>query len=100
MNWMLVVFFAFGCASEKANTIADLEGDATSGATLYAAHCKACHGEDASSGSVNKNIVEELSHGDANVIQIILYGEDSMPAFENTLSDQDIADIVAYLHTL
>ena len=94
------LFFAFGCASEKANSIAEMEGDAVAGATLYATHCQACHGEDGASGSVQKDIVEDLSYGDAHVIQAILYGEDSMPAFENTLSEQEIADIVAYLHTL
>ncbi len=36
----------------------------------------------------------------AGVVDTILYGEDSMPGFADSLSDQDITDIISYLRGL
>ena len=40
--------------------------------------------------------VEEV----ARVTAVILHGRNMMPALGNTLSDQELADLMAYLHTL
>ena len=37
---------------------------------------------------------------DARVAAVILHGRNMMPALGNTLSDQQLADLMAYLHTL
>ena len=37
---------------------------------------------------------------DARVTAVILRGRDMMPAMGNTLSDQELQDLMAYLHTL
>ena len=95
-----VALTLIGCGSEKARAIASLEGDVVQGASLYATHCLTCHGEDGKSGSANEDIVHALHHGETHIIDGILYGIDTMPAFESILSDQDIADIMAFLHTL
>jgi cytochrome c oxidase subunit 2 len=90
-----------GGGSDRANTIAGLSGDAASGETLFTAQCASCHGADAKSGSANENLVEAVGEG-AEFIDVVLDGKDNgaMPAFKDTLSDQEIADIIAWLETL
>lgn len=69
-------------------------GDTASGASLYSASCAGCHGADAmgASGPALAGLVDSN-----RVIDIILNGGTSMPAFGSSLSDADIADILAYL---
>jgi len=87
--------------SDRANTIAGLTGDAASGQPLYVTHCAICHGATGGGGS-GPNLVAEFNERDeqAEKIDVILEGEDSMPGFADTLSDQEIADIVSYLESL
>lgn len=72
-------------------------GDTSSGAALYASYCSSCHGSDASGGY--GPALAGISDSNA-VIDMILYGGDGMPGFSSSLSDQDIADILAYLGSL
>lgn len=81
-----------------------LTGDAVAGEALYGTHCGTCHGADGLGGSVDHEIVESddghgHSHDDEEVINTILKGRTGMPSFDS-LSDQEIADIVAHIHTL
>ncbi len=41
-----------------------------------------------------------LPANDDRVREIILYGRSKMPAFGQTLNQQDAQDLLAYLHTL
>jgi mono/diheme cytochrome c family protein len=41
-----------------------------------------------------------LPANDARVADIIRVGRNEMPGFRQTLSSQDIEDLLAYLHTL
>jgi mono/diheme cytochrome c family protein len=85
--------------SDRALSIADLEGDATTGAPLYTTHCASCHGATARGGS-GPNLLSELGEeDDADLIDVILEGDGDMPGFSN-LSDQEIADMMAYLKSL
>lgn len=74
-----------------------LTGDPTAGEAIYADNCASCHGVDASGGS-GPNLLGEVEEGEAT--DIILNGEGDMPAFADSLSDQDIADVIAYLQDL
>lgn len=87
-----------GCAEDRAKTILGLDGDATAGAEVYAANCAACHGEDGTGGT-GSDLTAGAIDSEA-IVEIVLYGGDGMTAFEDILSDQEIADVVAYVHTL
>lgn len=107
MSWrvavvgMMVMAACFGCDAEgadEADAILALTGDATAGEALYQTHCSACHGADARSGSAQKDLPDEDAH---ELVHVMLEGEGfAMPSFRETLTDQEIADIAAYLATL
>lgn len=91
------VLFACACAAP-----ADIpEGDAVAGEGLYTTHCASCHGGDAKSGSAGENLVEEVGEED-EFFNVVVAGKDNgaMPAFGDELSDQEIADIMAWVATL
>jgi mono/diheme cytochrome c family protein len=77
----------------RADTILALTGDADAGAAVYETNCAGCHGTDATGGSAPGILGEESEE----VVEVVLYGEDDMPAFAETLEDQAIADVVAWL---
>jgi mono/diheme cytochrome c family protein len=85
--------------ADRASTIAGLTGDATGGESVYSTNCTSCHGTDAKSGSENMDVAAfARSSKDAAIAQI-LEGGDGMPSFE-ALTDQQVADVVAYLASL
>ena len=92
--------FAFGCGpSDRALSIAEFEGEVTSGRALYMTECAQCHGANAQ-GGVGPNLINAFNHhDDVEVIEVILEGDGSMPSFSR-LKDQDIADILAFINTL
>jgi mono/diheme cytochrome c family protein len=75
------------------------EGDAENGKKLYAANgCGSCHVlEDAgSTGEVGPNLDE--SQPDLPLaIERITNGRSPMPAFKDTLTEQEIADVATYV---
>jgi cytochrome c553 len=75
------------------------EGDATAGKDVYSsAGCGSCHTfEDAgSTGTIGPNLDESSSDFEAAAEQIRT-GGGGMPAFEGQLSEQEIADVAAYV---
>lgn len=78
-----------------------ITGDATAGADVYAANCASCHGADGTGDDANgfPNLVEEAPEA-AEIEEYVRDGEGVMPAFEGTLDDQEIADVVAYVESL
>ena len=70
------------------------------GATMFANNCQGCHGASASGGSGPKLAGNPILNVDAVFWETVLHGRGSMPAWEYTLSRQDIADIHAWLKTL
>jgi mono/diheme cytochrome c family protein len=99
-----ISLFLMACgASDHAVAIAKLTGDATRGKTLYESAspspCSSCHGPLGKGGS-GPNIVNEVGSETEEFIDVILTGEDSMPAYDSSLEDQEIADIIAYLKSL
>lgn len=90
----LAVLPLAACAnSAEVDTILGLTGDSTHGAVVYADNCAGCHGADATGGT-ERGIT---GASDDEVASIVLSGEGRMPAFADTLSDQDIADVLAWL---
>lgn len=74
-----------------------LKGDAVKGETTFNNACSTCHGEN----SIVKKVPSILEDFEGNVKSItynVRLGDGAMPFFHNpALSDQDIADISAYI---
>jgi mono/diheme cytochrome c family protein len=81
----------------RAGKVAALTGDQTAGKTTYEAQCGGCHKADGT-GNNGPNIISgtKAALSVTAVATAIIDGKGSMPAF-NTLSDQEIANTVAYV---
>ncbi len=82
-----------------ANTSATAEGDAENGKKIFAsAGCGGCHTFSAagSTGTVGPNLDDANVDVDA-AVQQIKNGGGGMPAFGDRLSDQEIADVAAFV---
>jgi mono/diheme cytochrome c family protein len=94
--------FCFGACSgtsARISTIEVLTPSTTDGATLYASNCASCHGTDARTGTVHRNIVATATGNTSSAIDTVLAGNGDMPSFSG-LTDQQIADILGYIKTL
>ena len=73
------------------------------GAAVYADVCAACHmpgGRGASGAGSYPALARDPSLASAAYpVAVILLGQRAMPSFAETLSDQQIADVVAYVRT-
>ena len=75
------------------------EGDAANGATIFeSAGCSGCHTLSAagSTGSVGPNL-DDLAPTFETVVNQVTNGGGAMPAFSGQLSEQEIADVAAYV---
>jgi mono/diheme cytochrome c family protein len=80
----------------------------SSGADTYKAKCQMCHGADGlgntPAGKAMKarpfNAPDVLKESDTDLTAVIKNGKNKMPAFAGKLADAQIADVVAYIHTL
>jgi mono/diheme cytochrome c family protein len=89
-------------------------GDAANGAGLYKRYCRGCHGVDGQGDGLvfmphvnnltKKGYIDQLP--DQYLRHVILNGGESvgksayMPSFAGTLSDQQIADVIAHVRSL
>lgn len=84
-----------------------LKPNATRGQTLYTANCQTCHGEDgdgegkSARGAIKpRNFHDPDFHQFANgftLFSAVSRGRGHMPAWDKTLSNQDIADVSEYV---
>lgn len=95
---LLSLVVVSACGDSRAETIAALDGDSSAGATVFEQNCQGCHGANAAGGS-GPNLAGEADEPE-EVINTILHGDGEMPSFEQTLTDQEIADVVAFLQSL
>ncbi len=89
--------------------VSELTARETAGRRVFVSRCSVCHYADTEKG-LNGPGLEGLFRkpylpsgtpaNDARVTAVILYGRAMMPPLGNTLSDQELADLMAYLHTL
>jgi hypothetical protein len=87
-----------GDDATRVTTILGLTGDETAGAAVFMNSCglSACHGPDGNSGmgvSLSEHIPE---HPPEELTCILLLGEGTMPS-QGSLSDQNLADVLAYV---
>jgi mono/diheme cytochrome c family protein len=80
----------------------------STGADIYKAKCQMCHAADGSGNTpAGKSMKarpfdspDVLKESDPDMIAIIQKGKNKMPAFAGKLTDAQIADVMAYIHTL
>ena len=75
-----------------------LDGTPTAGKTVYDANCASCHKPDGSGDSTFPSLVTKVpEESDEDIIEVILNGKGAMQGFRAQLSDQQVADLHAYL---
>ncbi len=98
--FFLLAACAGGAKDDRITTILALTGDTTAGETVYSTNCTGCHGADATGGS-GPSLVAAFAEGeDEEMLDYIINGDGDMPAFGESLADQDIADVWAYVGSL
>lgn len=75
-------------------------GDSAAGKGIFTANCAGCHtlSDAGASGAVGPNLDDLKPDADA-VTTVVSNGRGAMPSFQGTLSDQQIADVAAYVST-
>jgi mono/diheme cytochrome c family protein len=86
-----------------------LNAQQSSGRRVFRMYCQGCHPAYSTHGNKGpglKGLYKKpylpsgLTSTDEHVIQSIVQGRVMMPAFGNQMSEQEIQEVVAYLHTL
>jgi mono/diheme cytochrome c family protein len=98
----------FVAATGLAALLAGVHVFAQAGADAYKAKCQMCHGADGLANTpAGKSMKarpfsspDVLKETDAEMIAVIKNGKGKMPAFAGKLTDAQIDDVVAYIHTL
>jgi mono/diheme cytochrome c family protein len=99
-----------GCKSVAPPTpLEQLNVQETQGHAVFQAHCAVCH-YDRKSGDLHgpamigmfkkPYLPSGAPANDERVTATILHGRNLMPAMGNTMDQQDLDDLLAYLHTL
>jgi len=101
-----------GCNAElrKSDAELGLNEQQSAGRRIYDRHCDQCHEPYSTSGKKGpgfKGIFKKpylsesgLPSNDERVGEIIKFGRSKMPGFGQTLDQQQIQDLLAYMHTL
>jgi mono/diheme cytochrome c family protein len=73
-------------------------GDATAGRDVFVAQCGSCHtlADAGTSGTIGPSL-DDAGLDEATVEQQVRTGGGAMPSFEGTLSDDEIANVAAYV---
>lgn len=107
-----VIFPLAGCSSEriKSDVELGLNPQQASGRHIYDQQCLRCHEPYSSRGSKGpalKGVFKSeylsksgLPANDERVSEIILQGRATMPGFARALTQDQVQDLLAYLHTL
>jgi mono/diheme cytochrome c family protein len=101
-----------GCDVERRRSDAELglNPQQSSGRKIYDNYCDRCHHPYSTKGKKGPGLkgifqrqflsLSGLPANDDRVTDIIRNGRPDMPGYSQTLSQQDIQDLLAYLHTL
>jgi mono/diheme cytochrome c family protein len=109
---LVVLTIGSGCDVERRKSDAELglNPQQAAGRKVYDSHCDRCHDPYSTHGRKGPGLkgvfkqpylsVSGLPANDERVVDIIRLGRKEMPGYSQTLSQQDIDDLLAYLHTL
>lgn len=75
---------------------------------IYVAKCQMCHGPDGSADTPAGKAMKAralkspdvLKESDTDLMAVIKNGKNKMPAFAGKLTDTQITNLIAYVHTL
>jgi mono/diheme cytochrome c family protein len=109
---MLGMFLIAGCDVERRKSDAELglNPQQAEGRKLYDNYCDRCHEPYSSRGKKGPGLKGVFKHpylplsglpaNDDRIIDIIKYGRAKMEGFNQVMTEQQVNDLVAYLHTL
>jgi mono/diheme cytochrome c family protein len=106
----LAVISACDVEPRKSDAALGLNPQQSSGRKIYDAQCDRCHEPYSTKGKKGPGLkgifqnkylsLSGLPANDDRVVDIIRLGRNEMPGYSQTLSSQDIQNLLAYLHTL
>jgi mono/diheme cytochrome c family protein len=104
------IFTACDVERRKSDAELGLNPQQSAGRKIYDARCDRCHEPYSTRGKKGPGLKGVFQHkylslsglpaNDERVTDIIRLGRNEMPAYSQTLSPQDVEDLLAYLHTL
>jgi len=109
---LLISLLLLGCDVERRKSDAELglSPQQASGRRIYDAECDRCHEPYSTRGKKGPGLKGVYQHkylslsglpaNDERVSDIVRLGRNEMPGFNQKLSQQDLQDLLAYLHTL
>jgi mono/diheme cytochrome c family protein len=105
-----LAFFACDVERRKSDAELGLTAQQSAGRKVYDNYCDRCHepySRRDKKGPSLKGVFQKqflavsgMPANDARVGDIILYGRSKMPGFGQALNQQQVQDLLAYLHTL
>ena len=106
----LTALFACDVEPRKSDAELGLNPQQSAGRRIYDDRCDRCHEPYSTRGKKGPGLKGMFQHkylslsglpaNDERVTDIIRLGRNEMPGYSQTLSSQDIQDLLAYLHTL
>jgi mono/diheme cytochrome c family protein len=111
LAWGILLVLAVGCGepAPKSDAELGLNAQQSNGRRVFERYCAACHNAYSSSGNKGPSLKhlfrkEFLPSGlpanDRFVEQTIVGGRNMMPAMSDAITQQQLDDLTAYLHTL
>ena len=107
---VFAMFSACDVERRKSDAELGLNPQQAAGRKIYDAHCDRCHEPYSTRGKKGPGLKGMFQHkylslsglpaNDERVTDIIRLGRNAMPGYSQTLSSQDLQDLLAYLHTL
>jgi len=109
---LCAVFALLGCEAQRRKSDAELglNPQQAAGRKIYDAYCDRCHEPYSSRGKQGPSLKQVFSRpylplsglpaNDERVGDIVRFGRSKMPAYGQVLSQQQVADLLAYMHTL
>lgn len=109
---VVTLLFLLGCKAERRRSDAELGLNAqqAAGRRLYDNYCDRCHAPYSSRGRQGPSMkgvfqrqylpMSGMPANDDRVSDIIRFGRNKMPGYAQVMDQQQINDLLAYLHTL
>ncbi len=105
LNGLLARAGDAGPQKQEQNSVSDIRlrpssGDSSRGEKLYRASCIVCHGPQASGGIGPRLANNPLLSNDQAFWKVVYEGRHVMPPLKDAVTEQQMADIRAWLQTL